>query len=290
MSEQQTAPAAGGQGGDAASAAANLAATNDANTEQNAAPPPFWDGFKNPELRGYMAKKQFADPEILADSYRNLEKFHGVPQDKLLKLPDNLEDPEAVKPILAKLGFSAPETADDYKFTDIEGADPEFAKTAAGWMHELGVPERLARPLAEKWTAFAKAQGEAIMAEAAEQTAVELGALQAEWGGKYDENVEAARRAVRSFGFSQEQLEAIEQSVGAAEMYRKFKAIGDKLGESNFVEGNAKPKGFASPEAALSEIASLKNDKDFAKRLMAGDQSAKERWARLHQMAYPEQR
>lgn len=283
MSEQTSVPADGGQGADGATAA-NGAIT----TDQNTSPPaPFYSIFKNPELRGYMEKKQFADPETLADSYRNLEKYQGVPQERLLKLPESLEDAEAMKPIYEKLGFLPPASPDDYKFGDMEGADPEFSKTAAGWMHEIGIPERYAKPLAEKWNAFANAQSEAVLTQASEEAAVEFGALQAEWGGKYDEYVEAGRRAARQFGFTQENLEAIEQTVGGADLMRKFKAMGERLAESSFVEGDTKPKGFQSPDAAKSEIANLISDGEFSKRLRAGDKEAKARWDRLHQMAYP---
>lgn len=285
MSEQLSAPAAGGQGAEVtpSSNPQNPAPGNPAE-----APKPFWSDFKNPELRGYLEKKQFADPEILADSYRNLEKFHGVPQDRLIKLPESMDDAEALKPIYEKLGLAAPATPEAYGFADIEGADPEFSKTAAGWMHEIGLPEKFAKPLAERWQAYVKAQEGAVMQQATEQAAVEMGQLQAEWGASFNDKLEAARRAARQFGWTEEELSDLETNIGPAQLYKRFQKMGERLGEASFVEGDKKPGAFQSPESAKAEIANLIKDQDFQKRIKAGDQAAKDRWNRLHLMAYPQ--
>ena len=182
-----------------------------------------------------------------------------------------------MKPIYEKLGLAAPEKAEDYGFTAMEGVDPEFAQTAQGWMHELGVPPKMATALAEKWNAFANAQREGLLREASEETAAELGRLQGEWGARYDERVEIARRAVRQFGFSEEQLAAMETSLGAGDLYRKFYDIGMRLNEGAFIEGFA-----VSPEAARAQHAELMSDKAFMAKYLAGDLAARKRMSDLN--------
>jgi len=47
----------------------------------------WYAGIADEGLRGYVQTKGFKDPGALAESYRNLEKLQGVPQERLLKLP-----------------------------------------------------------------------------------------------------------------------------------------------------------------------------------------------------------
>lgn len=252
-----------------------------------AAPPPpsYYESFEDPQDRGYVETKGWKSGKDLLHSYRNLEKLRGVPAERLLTLPENMEDAEALKPIMAKLGLAAPEKAEDYGFTQIDGMDQEFATTAQGWMHELGVPPKIAAGLAERWQAYANAQREGVLREATEETAAELGRLQGEWGPKYDENVEIARRAVRQFGFSEEELQAMESGIGAAAMYKRFNAIGQRLNEGSFIEGDSKKDGFImTPDAARSKRNGLMEDNAFMAKFLNGDPAAKEQMERLNRI------
>jgi hypothetical protein len=287
MTTEIASPPEGGQGAEGANQVSPPAAPAEGATP----PSPFYASLKDPALRGYAEVKGYkhSDPiefsEALLKSYQNLEKLRGVPAERLLTLPENMEDAEALKPIMAKLGLAAPEKAEDYGFTAIEGMDQEFATTAQGWMHELGVPPKIAAGLAERWQAFANAQREGVLQEATEETAAELGRLQGEWGPKYDENVEIARRAVRQFGFSESELQSLETSVGAAAMYKRFQAIGMRLNEGSFIEGANKKDGFVmTPDAARSERTRLTNDKDFMAKYLNGDAPATEKIERLNRI------
>ena len=295
MSAEPSAPAPGGQGAEGTPPVSPPAAppvAPGAATPPVAAPKPSFSEFKNPELRGYAERKAWKDSESLAESYMNLEKFHGVPSDRLLKLPENLEDKAAIAPILEKLGYAAPKEAAEYGFADMEGADPAFAATAAAWMHEVGVPAQFAKPLAAKWNEYAAQQQAALITEAEEETAVELGHLRGEWQGKYDENMEKGRRFARTMGLTEEVIQSIETSLGAAGTFKAFKDAHDKmgLGEGGFVEGGRKKSDHGmSPEAARAEIKSLQADRDFGARLLNREQAAVDRWNRLNSIASSDQ-
>ncbi|MGE0533153.1 MAG: hypothetical protein AB7P35_17730 [Hyphomonadaceae bacterium] len=301
MTDQLASPAPAGQGADGATPQAPPPAASDlASPPGPPTPPPepetFVKSISNAELRGYLEVKGFKGVtaeellENVVGSYRALEKMRGVPAERLLTLPENLEDAEAMRPIYERLGLAAPETSDAYGFVTMEGADPTFAKAAEDAFHKAGIPPRYAKAMAEWWNGYSAQMQGAVLKEAEEETALELGRLKAEWGGGYDEKVEKARRAVRHLGLSEEHLQSIETATGAADLYRVFASAHDRMGlaEAAFVEGGAKNSGFAlTPEAAKIKIEELKSNREWAGRYLAGDKAAIAEMRRLQEIAHP---
>lgn len=290
MSAELASPPEGGQGAEGTPPATPPAAAPDANAPPAAASDPFFKSLKDPALRGYAEVKGYkhADPvefsEALLKSYQNLEKLRGVPAERLLTLPENMEDAEAMKPILEKLGYAAPAEASAYGFTEIEGAEPEVAKGYAELAMKHGIPVKQAQAVFADIIAMEKQARESLMTEVAEETAAEIGRLQGEWGPKYDERIEVARRAVRQFGFTEDELKQMETNVGAAAMYKRFHQIGLSLQEGGFVEGAAKTSMVMSPDAARTEHARLMQDRDFMARYLRGERDAREKMSRLNQV------
>lgn len=294
MSEQVASPPEGGQGA-AQVTPPNGAPPAEAAVSPPAPPPPvpepYYKSLKDPALRGYAEVKGYkhADPiefsEALLKSYQNLEKLRGVPAERLLTLPENMDDAEAMKPVFERLGLVPPATAEEYGFGAVEGADPQTAASLAAIAHKHGIPLKQAQAVFADVVAM-EAQGrENLLTEVHEETAAELGRLQGEWGAKYESNVETARRAVRQFGFSEAELAAMETNLGAAAMYKRFHAIGQALSEGTFIEGETKKGSFImTPDAAASERARLMADKDFTSKYLAGDRVAKEKMSRLNQI------
>ncbi len=287
MQNEDSVPANGGQGAENVSPPA-------APPSPPVAPPapvepePFFKTFKNPELRGFAEVKGFKDADSLLDSYRNLEKLRGVPEKRLLTLPENMEDAEAMKPVMARLGLAAPEKPEDYGFVTMEGADPEFSGTAQTWMHEIGVPPKMATAIAERWNKYAAERAAADDAAYAETVAVEKGQLQAEQGAKFDAYIEEGNRAAARFGLDAEAITDLQASIGFKKTMTFLNAVGKGLGESEFVEGGGEKKGFAlTPDAARTKIEALRSDAGWTSKFMNGDVTAKAEWTRLHQIAFP---
>lgn len=279
MSEQASAPAEGGQGADAAQAAA---------AEQGAAPPPaFHSSFENPEDRGYVENKGWKANSDLLNSYRNLEKLRGVPAERLATLPESWDDEAQVKAFMERLPgdrFRAPEKADDYGFTAMEGADPTQAQALQEIAFKHGVPPKLASAVMADIMAHEKVARENVMTQIAEETAVELGRLKAKIGSGWDEYVAHGKRAMAKFGITQEEAEAMETNVGAARMFEIWNAVGKQMGEAAYVDG-ARDKGHTmSKEGAQSERARLMADRGFMARYLNGDIDAKDRMARLNRI------
>ena len=291
MSMQDVSPPAGGQG---TTPPSPPVAPPPPPPDPGAPPPvteepkPFYADFKSPETRGYAERKAWKDPEALTESYLNLEKFHGVPADRLLKLPENIEDAEAMKPVLERIGYVPPADAASYKFEDMEGANPVQAKALSEIALKHGVPAKMAAAVMADVMALESQGRERAMEEIKEEVAVEMGQLRAEWGAKYDEKIEKGRRAIRHIGLSDEVLESIETSTGAAGILKAFADAHDKigLGEGAFIEGQRKKNDNAmSPEAAMQEIQTLRNDKEFGARLLNKDAAAVARWTNLNRIA-----
>lgn len=248
-------------------------------------PAPFHARFEDPEERGYAETKGWKSERDMLQSYRNLEKLRGVPKERLLELPANMEDSDALKPVLEKIGYAAPASAEEYGFSTIEGVDPAEAKVLSEIAFKHGVPAKLAKPIMEEIVAMnAQARADA-MKQIEEEVAVETGRLKAKIGAdKWDEFIETGRRAARQYGVSQQELEAMETSLGAARMMEVWNAIGKASTEGGFVTGERKQTYGMSPEAAASERAALMQDKAFMARYVAGDRDARAKMDRVNQI------
>lgn len=245
-----------------------------------------YDGFSD-ELKGYAQNKGWKNWQETAEGYRQLESLRGVPEDRLLKLPEKLDDAEAMKPVWKRLGV--PEKAEEYQLEVPEGQDKSFAEWAKGLFHKHNVPRAAAEAMVKEWNAKVMGEGEeATKAMAAERATAEA-TLKEAWGQAYDKKLAVIDGAAEKLGMDQKQLLALREAMGPVAAMKFMNNIAERLGEDNFVSSDkaASFNGVMSPEQAQAEIAGLKKDTDFVKRYTAGDSEAKAKWNRLHQLAYP---
>lgn len=302
MVDEVAAPDAGSTGADAGAAGAtgspsvsstaeSLAAVEtpaSAAPTQAAAPASPWDAISDANVKSWVAAKGFPDVDKLATSAFHLEKLTGD-LDSVMRLPKE-QTPENMRPIWERLG--AGKTTEDYKFPVPEGGDDSFAKEAASWMLEAGVPVSMANQLAEKWNAYAGNLMEQQAAGSAERDAAQLAEIKGEWGKNWEANAAIVDRTADTFGMTETQLQGLKQALGPGEALRFVLNIGSKMGvDDQFVSSNGVSRQFSaggSPEAALGKIQELMRDKSFAARYNQGDASAREQMTRLHRAAYPE--
>lgn len=245
----------------------------------------WYDAFPE-EVRGLVETKGWQSPVDAIQSYTNLEKFLGADKaGRGLVLPKDDAGPEEWAQVYDKLG--RPQNPDGYKLPVPDGADPEFAKEAAGKFHELGLTAKQAQALTEWFNGKsegAMAAQQNMMAQSAEQQMAEL---QQEWGKEFDANIESGRRAARQFGVQEEMLTKIENAVGTKEMLKLFAKIGKGMGEDSFVEGSGSGKFGMSPEAARVQINRLKADPEWSAKYLSGNADAKAELERLMRAGYP---
>lgn len=237
----------------------------------------------------YVQAKGFKDPGAVLSSYRNLEKLHGVPAERLLKVPAPDAKPEEIAAYRERLGV--PKDPKDYKIAKFEGGSEKEQAAFDSFLrqnfHALGVPASAVEGFTAKWAEFVgnslksaeKARGEQM---AAEET--ELKNLQ---GANYEKFVGVAREAATAFGLSKDHVDALEEAIGFKATMTFLNSIGAKVGESKFAGGGEGAFGGYSVAAAQSEIARLKADTGFAQKIINKDAEALAKWDRLHQIAYP---
>ena len=93
------------------------------------------------ENKSFVANKGFKTFDDVVTSYINLEKYQGVPADKLIRLPDE-NNADEVNVFYKKLG--RPDKAEDYKFEIAQGQDDAIAKAIAPELFKIGLSQKQA--------------------------------------------------------------------------------------------------------------------------------------------------
>jgi len=254
---------ADGQGGQAAT-------TTTQGTPSQAPPAgseqPFYSSFANPDLKTWTEAKGFKSAEAQAESLWNMEKLMGAPKERLVKIPEKADDPEW-KGIWNKLGV--PAEASSYELPVPEGMPTDFADEAKKWMHEENIPAGAAKNLANKWNAKVAQMAEAHEKALELQSDTEMGQLKAEWGIQAAEKENIARAAAKEFfNLDGDKMNAVERTMGSRAFMEAMVAIGEKLGEAKFVQGNGSDPQVSTIAQAQQRIRELQKDREFAAALM----------------------
>lgn len=235
--------------------------------------PPWYSTFADADLRGYAENHHWTGPEDAVSKHRDLERLRGVPAERLLKLPEKLDDANALMPIYDRLG--RPKEASGYDIPiPAENGDPEFAKAAAGKFHEVGLNTTQAKAIATWWNETAQANAAAVIQQVAQEHQVDLDEVKREWGGQYGAREELGRRAVRELlmpsGLDVEDLNEIEDVIGTAKLMKFAAHLGEKLGGGEFIDGSRTGNGASSmsPEGAQSRITELLNDREWGAKVL----------------------
>lgn len=195
---------------------------------------PWYDGMA-PEDIGFIQNKKWETPADAYKSYRELEKFHGAPADKLIKLPDELT-PEATRNIMTRLGLPADTKGYEVEVPDGMTVDAKLQETMTKTAHDAGILPSQFKALAGEWNKYVAEAAAAEAAAAELKGKAELAALEKEWGAAFPERNELAKRAAKAFGADEALMAQIEAKTGAAGLIKLFANIGEKLGEDKFVE------------------------------------------------------
>jgi hypothetical protein len=258
-----------------------------ATTTQPAATPTDWTTGFNDDQKAFVTTKGFKAPSDILESYRNFEKLQGVPQDRLLKLPENMDTPEG-RAVFERLG--TPKEAKDYNLAALlpkENADPKLADWAQGVFHEIGMPRGMAEKFIKKWNERSGSSHKEMtdartaMLNQADQN------LKSTWGNAYDRNKELANQGAMALGLDEKAIGALGSALGPDKAMLLLHKLATATGEANFHDGTPAGSDIMSVQEAKGKIASMMSDKTFAKRLSEGDTDARRQWDNAHKMAYP---
>lgn len=240
---------------------------------------PWYASIQDEELRGVAENCQWASPEDSVKSYRNLEKLLGVPEDQLMRLPQDGDYTE----VFNRLG--KPSSATDYE-VDL-GDDTDAFRT---FFHQANLTSDQAKALAENYNTYISQVEEQAAKDIEQQSQAALNELKGELGGQFDRLLGDVRRGVQNLNMSDEELNMMEAAFGTKRMYEILGKVGPLFAEAdgpNNTMSSHNGFGGMSPEAARSEIQLLKKDTEFMGKLLGNDQKSRDRWAALHRNAYP---
>lgn len=228
----------------------------------------------------FVNNKGFKSVEDVVTGYRNLEKFTGVPADKLLKMPDE-NNADEVNAFYKKLG--RPDKAEDYKFEIAEGQDDAIAKAIAPELFKAGLSQKQAAAIYKTLEAAKIEQTKA--AEAAAVKAEED--LKSEWGANYDNNLKAAQQAAKIAGVTAEQIEALQKATDYKTVMNMFKNLASKFGEDALrgAGDNKQTRFTLTPQQAREKIEQLKTNKDWVQKISSGDKAALQEYDELTKLA-----
>ena len=294
----------GGQGAGAISSSAGLlastadvapAAPASAQVSAPAAAPaaapsvPSWLNGADETTVGYVQNKGWSDPKQVLDGYRNLEKLLGADKaNNAVIIPRAEADPKEWAAVYDRLG--RPTGPDGYKVEVPKGGDANIQNAALAKFHELGLSKQQGETLAKWYNDLGTQSIQMQETQRAQQFQQEEAAVRQEWGNAYTQNLAQAQAAARGLGLDNATIDKMSEALGHKGTMQLLQKIGSRMGEDGFVTGD-KTESFGNaltPGQAKSEIQSLMSDRDFTRKYLAGDASAKAKMERLHSFAYPE--
>ncbi len=244
-----------------------------------------WTDSLNEDLKGYVQNKGFQDTGAVIESYRNLEKLHGVSPQRILKLPETAED-TAWNDVYTKLG--KPSTPDGYGLKSVEGSDPTFTDWAKSAFHKLHLTSDQGQNLVKQFSEFTAAQESAALAKKTDDVRKQTDSLKKEWGNAYNQNLARAQHAYRTFGLEDKAITALESAIGVDGVMKFMHDLGAKIGEHGFVSGENSQNfnsNVLTPAQAKAQIEAKMQDASFKKRYLEKEVKAVEEFTRLHIMA-----
>lgn len=254
-----------------AAGATTAAATTTAATATTSAAQHFYDSFKDADLKGWVAGKNWAELEPAFASHRNLEKMIGAPADEIVRLGKS-PDEATIRSIQTRLGL--PADAAKYELPTPEGlpVDQGFMDWARGAFHKSGLTASQAKDVVAAYNQFTT---ERLAQDAKDydlNVNADIGKLRAEWGNGYDAQMARASRTREMLGIPDEAIDAMETAMGYGNVMRLFAGLSQKFSEDTFRDANstARTGGFGmqmTPAEAKSELNRLFADKNFAAAL-----------------------
>lgn len=241
------------------------------------------------DLRGFAELKGWKTEVDVVKSYRDLEKFQGLPPERLAKIPD-ANDTEGWKAFNQKFGWSAPADAKEYNLPVPDGFGRDFADAISAKFHELNVPTELGRKIAAAANeiTLANMQRDEQAIETEHQT--DLAKLKTEWGANFEELQQLADRAtdgvIKQGTMTSEDMEAMRDTLGTAKFLKLWATLGGQQGEAKFVSGDqgGSVNGVMTPDAAKVRLGELGRDKEWFKRYEAGGVPERQEYQRLRQI------
>lgn len=258
------------------------------------AAPTTWHGFTEPSDLEMVKQKGWKSNNDMLKAYRGAVTLIGRnPEDVLVRPKEG--DANAWNGLYDRLG--RPKEASGYDMTAgiPEGAqaDERISESMREVFHKAGLSAGQAKAIAEAYNTTASG----MLADREQATVAAVTAdkqrLQREWGGGFERQMTSAKAAVSALGFSKEEINALQDTIGYHGVMTKFAELGKRLSDPSFVSGNTAQgfDGLMTPAEANAEIQKIKLDDGMKKalydKLHPAHASVAKKWKDLHAIAYP---
>lgn len=259
--------------------------------------------------------KNFKSVEDLANSYKSAASMVGMDKGRVLALPKEDTAPEWDS-VWKALG--RPDKPEEYgiAFNDNDADKPLWEK-ALPEIHKLGLTKKqveglrgmmgqMGQEYAQQFADPAKAV-EHFIPRAAEALASEAFAdataamLKQKWGGAHDDKFHAAQRVAGMFADTQDADIAklfkapADGGYGLANLpgfIAMLAEMGERMAEPGGLTGGAgqNQNRKMTPTEGANRLAELQSDREFGKRLAAGDREAVQQWEAAIEAVAPKPR
>ena len=245
-----------------------------------------WYGGFSEEDQAYIKSKGWDSQQAMLKSYRDYEKFRGIPEDEILRIPRD-SDPEALNDMYKRLGV--PEDKAGYQFEiENESTKDWYAELA----HELKLTPDRAALMVERGEAriqelSSKAQEDAS-ANYQETLQNDVNDLKKEWGREWEKNWTFAQEAASQL---QVDIDEAAQMYGPKKVIDNLAKLGRELVKDSYVSADTIPSGETGMSAAEARIAleHLENSKEYKERVESPSEEVRMKavaeWQRLLKIA-----
>lgn len=244
----------------------------------------WYSNVQDADLRGFAELKGWDSPDKALNSYRNLEKFQGLPPERLAKIPEQA-DAAGWAEFNKRFGWSAPEKAEDYGLKAPEGMPSELLGPLAEKLLGRKVPAEMAKGIVDDYYAIMAESMKGEDTRLDQANANETVQLKSEWGANYDQLAQLADRAQTEFGkkagISDDHMALMREAMGPRAFNKLWAEIGSAVGEAKFVEGGSVAPTAMTPEAAQARLNQLGQDREWFKRYEAGGIPERQEFSRL---------
>jgi hypothetical protein len=223
-------------------------------------------------------------------SYLEAQKFIGVPEKDLLRMPKDAADEQGWQALRLRLGVPTDPTQyaegiKAVKAADGKDLDPKFIEFSRDLAAKLHLPLTDAAELARGVKAYTDASAASEAADKTAALAASKAALAKNWGANAAGNMLIAQNAAARLQIDPAAVAALESVAGYEKVMNMFLNLGTRMGEDKFVTGGkvgVGEGGALSKEQAAAQLAELKRDKAFVTKYLDGDRDARRQMDALH--------
>lgn len=228
--------------------------------------------FKN---KGWDTKTPTEAAHEAAKSYREAERYLGVPKDQIVRMPKDAADAAGWKVFNERIGVPADAKGYDFKdvkFADGTALDASFIEAIAPALQSAGVSKDRAPEVIKAVVKFMDGAEATENAESTAKLAVERDLVQKNWGNNMEANKFIVRQAVMKLGLTESVVDALEKTAGYSGTMNALLKIGQQMGEDRFVQTPpGGTPGIMTRDQAAARLTELKADSGWVKKFNDGD-------------------